>query len=561
MGLNVHHSLPPRRFVGLGSPITRGSITLAREPTDEPSAGAVRQAAIALGVLLLLSLLLPSWVHAQTEFSPARRNPDAATIAGLEQKVLSIDEDYRRLAGELRALKRELASGASRSVPAELPLEVPLYVPEPNGPQEPASWRPPTSFANSAPTPQARSSEAAGGRANGFGVTYDNGFVIVPENPNRTPFSLKINSQNMVRYDGFSRDAAFWTDSAGNQVPIFNTSSFQIPRGRLIFSGTAILPKLSYLLNIDYNTVNNNPIGFRAYELGYQFHRALGVYVGQTKVPGTREWLESGFAALEGPDRTMATTFFRPSLSQGIWLLGEPLPRLYYRTMVSNGFNTLNLRPVQLNNNFCWSGSSWWEPWGNFGSGYADFEAHATPVVRLGTSYTVSHGQGSQSASDAVENSSVRLSDGTLLTQTGAFAPGVTLTSYDISLAAIDLAFKYRGWSLSTEWFAQNLFALTGDGPLPIQSTQAYGGFLQGGYFVIPQRVELYSRASYVTGSFGSGSEVAGGLSWFIVPGKSNLRYTFDTAWLNHSPADQNRTGFVAGQTGVLFRTQIVMTY
>jgi hypothetical protein len=60
-----------------------------------------------------------------------------------------------------------------------------------------------------------------------------------------------------------------------------------------------------------------------------------------------------------------------------------------------------------------------------------------------------------------------------------------------------------------------------------------------------------------VTGEFGSGTEVAGGFNWFVLPGKSNLRYTFDVAGLESSPADQNRTGFVAGQTGILFRTQI----
>ncbi len=184
---------------------------------------------------------------------------------------------------------------------------------------------------------------------------------------------------------------------------------------------------------------------------------------------------------------------------------------------MSNGFNTLNQRPSQLSNQYCWSGSTWWEPWGNFGPGYADFEAHTAPVIRLGGSYTLAPGRGSQADSNAVENSSTRLSDGTLISGTGAFAPGVTLLSYDLSLAAIDLAFKYRGLSLSTEWFFQDLSALRGDGPLPLDSTQAYGGFVQGGYFVLPQKVELYSRASFVTGEYGSGSEVAGGLNWFIL--------------------------------------------
>ena len=315
------------------------------------------------------------------------------------------------------------------------------------------------------------------------------------------------------------------------------------------------------MLNIDYNTVSSNPIGFRAYELSYRFSPAFALHVGQSKVPGSREWLESAFAAMEGPDRSMATTFFRPSLSQGIWVTGELFEELYYHAMMSNGFNTLNLLPNQLDNRYCWSGSAWWEPWGRFGRGYADIQGHEDPAIRLGASYTFAFGQGSQSASDAVENNAIRLSDGTLITLPGAFAPGVTLTSYDISLAAFDLAYKYRGMSLSTEFYLQDLSTLKGTGPIPISSTQAYGGFLQGGYFIHPGRLELYSRSSFVTGHYGSGYELAGGLNWFILPAKSNLRYTLDAAWLERSPAEQSRTGFVAGQTGILIRTQVTVVY
>ncbi|HVV74010.1 MAG TPA: hypothetical protein VHI52_21325 [Verrucomicrobiae bacterium] len=508
-------------------------------------------------VALALTLFLPAGdVHAQSPgATPATTQ---ATISRLEASLKSVAAENRRLAERVRQLEQRSARAQTVAAPA-FPRQTPGT--RPSGAE---------SFSvinNSAPATQSSygsfAPPQAGLNSTGdqFRVTYDNGFAILPKNPDDTPFSLKVNGQDEFRYTGFSRGAAFWTDSAGNQNPISNSSNLQIPRGRLIFSGRVLLPNLTYLLNIDYNTVTSNPIGFRAYELSYRFSRAIALSVGQSKVPGSREWLESAFAPLEGPDRTMATTFFRPSLSQGIWLTGEPLDRLYYQAMMSNGFNTLNLTPTQFTHHLCWSGSVWWEPWGSFGRGYADWEAHETPVVRVGSSYTFALGQGSQSASDAVENSSIRLSDGTLITQPGAFAPGVTLQSYDISLAAIDLAFKYRGWSLSTEWYAQELSSLKGNGPLPIRSTQAYGGFVQGGYFIIPQRVELYSRASFVTGHYGSGSETAGGLNWFPLPGRSNLRFTFDTAWLDRSPADQNRTGFVAGQTGVLIRTQITAVY
>lgn len=221
-----------------------------------------------------------------------------------------------------------------------------------------------------------------------YRVGYDGGFVIFPEDDDESPFSLKINSQTTFRYSGFLSNESSWVDSSGNVIPLVSSSNFLIPRGRLILSGKAILPELSYLLNIDYNSATSNPIGFRAYALNYRVSRAFTISVGQNKVPGTREWIASSFFAQEGPDRSMATTFFRPSLSQGVWFTGEPAEGLYYHAMISNGFNTLNLRPSQLDNRICTSGSVWWEPWGAFGPGYSDLEAHEQLTIRTGGSYT-----------------------------------------------------------------------------------------------------------------------------------------------------------------------------
>lgn len=67
---------------------------------------------------------------------------------------------------------------------------------------------------------------------------------------------------------------------------------------------------------MDYNTVTTEPIGFRGYWLSYRFSDAMQIHIGQNKVPGSREWLVSSMDAL-GPDRSLATTFFKPSLSQG----------------------------------------------------------------------------------------------------------------------------------------------------------------------------------------------------------------------------------------------------
>jgi hypothetical protein len=411
-------------------------------------------------------------------------------------------------------------------------------------------WRP------GAPSPDGLGSDGS----TGYSVGYDKGFFIAPTDADEFPFSFKFNNQTQVRYTAFDAGEARWTDSTGAVIPITDRSNFEIPRGRAVFSGFVFLPDLTWMLNIDYNTVTDSPVNFRAYWMAYTFNRGLTLYLGQNKVPGSREWLVSNMNML-GPDRSMATTFFRPSLSQGIWATGEPIDGLFYHAMISNGFNTLNTKPSELDSRMAFSLSVWDEPWGEFGAGYGDFDWHEEPALRFGTSLTYSPEHGQQGDPNAPENAAIRLTDGTILTAPGALAPGVTLNIYYVGLETFDVSYKYRGFSISGEFYLQQLFGLRGNGPLPVSSLFAYGGFLQTGYFVIPQKFELYGRTSQITGRNGNGGEFAAGFNWFFFPGKQNLRYTLDAAWVERSPADQNRTDYRAGDTGVLIRSQFQLFF
>ena len=499
-------------------------------------------------------------------------------IETTEQRLMRLEESQSLLIDQNRQLSMELKRLSAQSVQPGSPESnsntSPLALPPSTSPsaaendgsvrffntygRPPENIFPSSAIDTSAEFPLERRLPDANSKKSGppYYVGFDRGFVIRPLDKAESPFELKINGQSQIRYTDFSRDVTNWTDSAGNDFPVSDVNSFQIPRGRIIYSGILFKPELSYNLNIDYNTVSNRQINFRAFWLAWRFSRAMTVYAGQSKVPGGREWLAS-FVNTLGADRSMATTFFRPSLSQGIWMTGEPADGLFYHAMISNGFNTLGTATNQLNTLMSFSGSIWWEPWGDFGGGYSDFEWHAEPAVRVGASATYSPEQGPQGSPNLPENSDLRFSDGTLITETGALAPGVTLNKYQIGLTSLDLAYKHRGFGVSGELYLQDLFGLSGDGPLPNSSVFQYGGFVQAGYFVVPQKCEPYARFSSVTGPSGTGSEYAGGLNWFFLPGKQNLRFTLDAAWLNHNPADQNRTGYVAGQTGLLIRSQI----
>jgi len=386
-------------------------------------------------------------------------------------------------------------------------------------------------------------------------VGYDNGLFISSADDDQFPFQLRFNNQSQIRYVSFQPSVATWEDGAGNVSSVTERSAFELTRGRAIFSGYAFDSKLTYNLSIDYTTVSASQLNFWTYWLSYEFNRRFSLFIGQGLVPGTREWL-TPYLFLQGPDYSLATTFFRPSLSQGVWASGELTDSVKYRAMLSNGFNTLGSSQQQLDSRMTMSGSIWAEPLGPFGPGFSDFEWHHSPAVRLGTSFTQSPNRGQQGNANLPENVDLRLTNGTLLTQTGALAPGVTLNSYTVSLGAIDIGWKYQGFSISSELYLRELSSLKGDGPVPRSSIFDYGGYAQCGYFVQPKTLELYARTSQIAGPYGSGSEYAGGANYFLLPDKQNLRFTFDAAWVNHSPADQARTDYRAGDTGLLIRAQ-----
>ena len=386
------------------------------------------------------------------------------------------------------------------------------------------------------------------------GVVYDNGWTLRPLDPQRTPYELTISLHNQFRHTGFASDDPFYTNSAGRVVPTPDRNDFDINRGRLVFSGYAIDPLLEFYANVDYNTVADQQIQMLMAWIRHPFNPAFNLAYGLGKVPGTWEWQESSRFTL-GAERSLATTFFRPSMTAGIWADGELQSGLHYRALIGDGFNTFSLNASEVDTNLVYSGLLWWEPRGAFGVGFSDIENHQQPVVRFGNAFTYSRQDADPLGEPGPEQTVVRLSDGTRLVETGSLAPGVTVNRFDLSLYTIHAGLKAHGNSLTGEYFFRWLSNLDGTGPLPRSSIFDHGFFVQGGTFVIPRSLELFGRGSAVFGPFGDGSELAGGVNWYV-KNKRDWRFTFDIARIDDSPAQQDRTGFLAGASGLLVRTQ-----
>jgi hypothetical protein len=387
-------------------------------------------------------------------------------------------------------------------------------------------------------------------------------FVLVrPFDPQETPFELRVDFINQARFTDFDRSVKTWTDSTGARLPVNNYNSVEVTRNFIQFQGFALDPRLQFTSILFSSTAFNDTV-FLGW-MNYHFNDAFDLRIGNWLVPGTREWLE-GFRWTLGAERLMATTFFRPNISPGIWALGEPIANLHYVVMYANSLNRFNQGVERIGPGGAFGGSVWWEPMGRFGLGASDNEFHEQWTPRIGTSLAVSRETNQGFASPETgnpEDTILRLSDGTSLFRPGALGPNVLLSSAAVQVWTIDAAVKYRGFGLSTEYFLRWIDGFDTHGGQPaVHSLFDYGALAQAGYYVLPKKLETFARSSFVNGRFGGGYEVGGGVNWYV-RGRRECRLTFEVLEISHSPAQNVLTGYRAGESGTLFQLQWLVDF
>ena len=413
-------------------------------------------------------------------------------------------------------------------------------------------------------------SESLSGRT-GFKPGYydpDVGFVVLePEDPEAAPFQLNFRLYGQGRYTGFARSQNTWTQSNGEISPVLNQSNIELNRMWFAMSGYGFDPKLVYSF-IAYPSTASGSVYFLGWG-GYKFDASFNLYIGYYKVPGTREWLTRWYFA-EGSDRSMATTFFRPNYSPGIWANGALTDSFHYYLFIGDAFagNTSDFVQGRVNTNMVYSANVWWEPLGEYGESMNDLKAHDHWVMRTGSSSTyhrhvrepgdISNATGTVNNPDATV---FRLSDGTPLNAVGALGPGVLLNAETVYLLSLDMGFKYRGFSIYNEYMLRWLGNFqTSGGPPTVNALFDWGSVLQTGYFLTPETVELFTRGSFVRGQFGTGWEAGGGVAWFPKR-NSHLRCSLEVLRILRAPAQSPTTPYLAGESGTAILGQFQFVF
>ncbi|WP_235034015.1 OprO/OprP family phosphate-selective porin [Roseiconus lacunae] len=383
---------------------------------------------------------------------------------------------------------------------------------------------------------------------------YDRGFVMRPFDKTKSPYEVKLNGWIQFRHHAFSRHTETWTDNAGITRPVLNRNVFDIERARLTFRGFAVDPRLTYFLQLDGDTDGFHTVDFFDYWWAWQLTDRFQIQMGKRKVTASRQWL-LGARRTRFIDRPMANDFFRPDRTVGIFGVGKFAQHGHYELMVGNGYRTANLPEAVSDNQFTFAATSFFDPLGDFGGQIVDFDCSSNALLRIGHSMVYSPQASNESGIPLDESDFLRLTDGTRLTQTGALAPGVTVSEFDLWLYGIDLAWKHRGWSATSEVFIRWIESLHSDGALPVDGTIQNGCYVEGGKFLVAQTLDVNLRFSYVEGDFGNGSECAAGFNWYPLS-KPTVKFSFDFTQLDGSPLQNRTSDILVGDDGTLFRTQ-----
>ncbi len=485
----------------------------------------------------------------------------SATLASAQGATPTVEQRLQQLEAEQAAMKQQLterdkliqdlrrelevqqgpADASAQAVHAPAPTPAPADV-TPGGAERVAG-----SAAETGETPD---KQAFTPEIETWGV-YDpgTGFVVA-----RSDYGeLDISAYGMVRYMSQHDDDQVFTDHLGNERPVDPRSDLFSHRIMVFLKGWMGSPKLIY--NITLWTVNTTDQDALFANLGYQFSRKFSLYAGLTGNPGSRS-LNGSHPYWLAHDRVMADEFFRPYFGSGIYATGEALPGLWYSATVSNNNSSLGVKASQLDRKYTYGGTVWWMPTTHeFGprGAYGDWEWHEELATRFGISYTDSPEQSFRNSSDSPENTTLRLADSVNLFETGALAPGVTIDNADYRVLAIDAAMKYKGIFLQAEYYQRWLDNFLADGFLPVGEIKDNGFYVQGSFYPVKQKLEVYGLTSQIYGDedagFGDSSEYGVGMNWYPWPTR-NHRLNLQLLDVNRSPVSSTFGYYTGGQDG-----------
>ena len=378
---------------------------------------------------------------------------------------------------------------------------------------------------------------------------------------------VNFSAWSYVRYLNQNGLDETYTDAFGREFQLDKRNDVQLNKVNLFFKGWVYEPKFRYLLYVwTANTAQGDPaqvvVGGN---LNYVVNESLTLGGGIDALPGVRTTRGTFPYWLRVDYRTIADEFFRPSFTQGIWARGKIAERMHYRLMLGNNLSQLGVNAAKLDSTFdTVSGTIWWMPTtGEFGplGGYGDFESHENLATLVGLSMTHStEDRQSQPGTEDLNNTQLRLSDGTIIFTPDAFDTGGQINRATYYMMSIDAGVKYHGLAIEGEYYFRWLQKFRTAGVVPVNSLFDHGFQVQLSAMAIPKTLQAYVTGSYIAGQYGTPSDVSVGMNWF--PTQDRLfRVNSELLYLHESPVGYASVPFAVGGKGLVFNTNVEFTF
>jgi len=358
-----------------------------------------------------------------------------------------------------------------------------------------------------------------------------------------------------------------YTDSFGNTFNVKQREDFQLNKFFLPFSGWFLTPKFRYYLYVwSTNASQGDPaqvVG--GGNISYVFNRYVTAGAGITSLPSVRS-TEGQFPYWLGvDDRLISDEFFRGSYTTGAWLKGQFMAGLNYMAMIANNLSTLGVSAAQLDNTVdTYSLSMNWLPttkeFGLYGT-FGDFDYHQNLATRLGIHFTHStEDRQSQPGTNAVENSQIRLTDGSVIFTPDLFGPGITVEKVQYRMSSLDGGLKFKGLSLEAEYYWRWLDNYQGSNVGGIPNFDDHGFQVQGSGMAVKDLLQLYTAGAGIYGVRGDASEFRIGANFYPTR-QRGFRVNAEWMHLNHSPVGYTAVPYAVGSNGNVFHTNVELNF
>ncbi len=358
-----------------------------------------------------------------------------------------------------------------------------------------------------------------------------------------------------------------YADSFGNTFTVKEREDVQLNKFFLPFSGWFLTPKFRYYLYVwSSNPSQGDPaqvVG--AGNLSYTFNRFVTLGGGITSLPSVRS-TEGQFPYWLGiDDRLTADEFFRGSYTTGFWIKGELATEVKYMAMIANNLSTLGVSAAQLDNRLDTTSFmvQWLPTTGEFGlyGTFGDFDHHEKLATRLAAHYTRSReDKQSQPGTNAIENTQIRLTDGSVVFTPDLFGPGITVEEVTYDMVSVDFGLKYKGMALEAEYYWRFLSDFAGANTGGIADIDDHGFQVQSSAMVVPRTIQAYLSGSAILGRYGNSSEVRAGLNWYLVK-ERGLRFNAEWLHLNKCPVGYTAVPYPVGGSGDVFHVNVEMNF